>query len=241
MGSFKFIFAFAIALLLSSLTIHAECTNWDISGNWFARQASGYRFEMRLKQEGAKITGDIVPYSGGGRGVIESGSLEGSNLGLIVVWSSEDAATRSHNEAYLGTINASGIIEGNGIVFGSRSGKMRWSSDTKMKCLSNFTPVQKLGVKRTDPAQTPAPANENTQPWIRATPIPIGNKAVLTWDAGKDHPYAEVWVKVNGAAETFVVEQGKGGREVALPRGMTFTYILTDSGKTLATTTIRGN
>ena len=59
--------------------------------------------------------------------------------------------------------------------------------------------------------------------------------AVLTWDGGPDHPYAEVWVKVNGGDETKIVEQGKGGRQVIGELGKTYLYILTDDGKTLAT------
>ena len=58
---------------------------------------------------------------------------------------------------------------------------------------------------------------------------------VLTWDGGPDHPYAEVWVRVNDGDETFVVEQGKGGRQVQVERGRRYLYILTDAGNTLST------
>jgi hypothetical protein len=64
---------------------------------------------------------------------------------------------------------------------------------------------------------------------------------VLTWDAGLDHPYAEVWVKVNNGDEQFLVEQGKGLRQVPVERGKQYTYILTDAGKTLATVIVVGN
>lgn len=59
--------------------------------------------------------------------------------------------------------------------------------------------------------------------------------AVLTWDGGTDHPYAEVWVKVNDGDEAFVVEQGSGTRQVIVERGKLYLYILTDSGKSLST------
>jgi hypothetical protein len=58
---------------------------------------------------------------------------------------------------------------------------------------------------------------------------------VLTWDAGHDHPYAEVWYKVNNSDDIFLVELGKGSRQVPAERGRLYTYILTDAGKTLAT------
>ena len=63
---------------------------------------------------------------------------------------------------------------------------------------------------------------------------PAGS-VVLTWDGGPDHPYAEVWFKVNNSDAAFLVEQGKGGRQVTVERGKSYTYILTDAGKTLAT------
>lgn len=63
---------------------------------------------------------------------------------------------------------------------------------------------------------------------------------ILTWDAGPDHPYAEVWFKVNNAVDIFLVEQGKGSRQVMVERGKYYTYILTDAGKTLATVGVVG-
>ena len=66
----------------------------------------------------------------------------------------------------------------------------------------------------------------------------LSGSAVLTWDGGPDHPYAELWVKVNGADETFVVEQGKGSRQVTAELGKAYLYILTDAGKTLATVAV---
>jgi hypothetical protein len=71
--------------------------------------------------------------------------------------------------------------------------------------------------------------------------IPAGatqGACTITWDGGADHPYAEVWVKVDDGAETFVVEQGKGSRTVTVERGKRYLYMLTDSGQRLATTTV---
>lgn len=64
---------------------------------------------------------------------------------------------------------------------------------------------------------------------------------VLTWDGGPDHPYAEVWYKVNNGDDTFLVEQRKGSRQVPVERGKYYTYILTDDGVTLATINVVGN
>ncbi len=44
-------------------------------------------------------------------------------------------------------------------------------------------------------------------------------------------------VRLNGGGEARMVEQGKGVRQVTVEGGNTYTYILTDAGKTLATIT----
>ena len=75
-----------------------------------------------------------------------------------------------------------------------------------------------------------------TQVLFPAPTSPTG-LVVLTWDAGPDHPYAEVWFKVNGGDEVFVVERGKGSLQVPVERGRQYVYILTDAGTTLATVT----
>ncbi len=64
---------------------------------------------------------------------------------------------------------------------------------------------------------------------------------ILSWDAGPDHPYAEVWYKVNNGDDTFLIELGKGSRQMPVERGKYYTYILTDAGKTLATINVVGN
>jgi len=47
-----------------------------------------------------------------------------------------------------------------------------------------------------------------------------------------------VWVKVNDADETFIVEQGKGTRGVTVEPGKTYLFILEDAGQRLATVTV---
>jgi len=71
------------------------------------------------------------------------------------------------------------------------------------------------------------------------TPIGQSGQTTLIWDGGKDHPYAEVWVKVDDGEETFVVEQAKGTRQVIVEWGRTYLYILSDAGKRLATVTVK--
>jgi len=99
------------------------------------------------------------------------------------------------------------------------------------------------------PVPTPPPQAPSAQgvPGITASPhvvtVPAGQtqgKTTLTWDGGKDHPYAEVWVKEDDQDEKFVVEKGKGTRAMTVEPGKTYLYILTDSGQRLATVTVKG-
>ena len=82
-------------------------------------------------------------------------------------------------------------------------------------------------------------------PYILASPavVPLPGRqsqgmTTLIWDGGKGHPYAEVWVSVNGADPTQVVEQGKGTRQVPVERGKTYHYTLTDSGEELGSVNV---
>ncbi len=89
------------------------------------------------------------------------------------------------------------------------------------------------------PTSETAPAPTRKVPWIVAKPGQTPGTKTLTWDGGPDHPYAEVWVKVDDQDEKFVVEKGKGTREVTVEPGNTYLYILTDSGKQLATVSVQ--
>lgn len=67
--------------------------------------------------------------------------------------------------------------------------------------------------------------------------IPAGRTSgtvTLEWNGGKDHPYAEVWVRVNENDETFIVEQGRGIRNVKVEFGKSYEFKLSDSNVLLA-------
>ena len=67
--------------------------------------------------------------------------------------------------------------------------------------------------------------------------IPAGRSSgtvTLEWDGGKDHPYAEVWVRVDENDETFIVEQGRGIRNVKVEFGKSYEFKLSDSNVLLA-------
>jgi hypothetical protein len=83
-------------------------------------------------------------------------------------------------------------------------------------------------------------------PLIKANPqvvtIPAGQNegtTVLIWDAGNDHPRAEVWLEVNGHDKKLFTGSSKGRREIMVKPGKSYLYILTDSGQLLATVNVQ--
>lgn len=80
---------------------------------------------------------------------------------------------------------------------------------------------------------------------ITASPNPVvlaqgqtTGTTTLTWDGGPQHPYAEVWVKVDGNDETFIVESGKGKRDVPIELGKSYLFKLSDANELLASVTV---
>lgn len=109
------------------------------------------------------------------------------------------------------------------------------------------TPEQSTEVSQPvrPPVGEPVPPPNPAPPFITANPAVVVVAAdqtrgttILTWHGGANHPYAEVWVKVDGADETFIVEQGQGTRQQTVERGKTYVFILTDAGQRLATVTV---
>src|ERR1044071_6847157 len=86
-----------------------------------------------------------------------------------------------------------------------------------------------------------ASAQERATPYIYALSNPLvipldqtRGTVTLVWDGGKDHPYAEVWVRVDQNDETFIVEQGKGTRNAQVELGKSYEFKLSDSNVLLA-------
>jgi len=84
-------------------------------------------------------------------------------------------------------------------------------------------------------------AQERATPYIYALSNPVvispdqaSGNVTLVWDGGKNHPYAEVWVRVDQNDETFIVEQGKGTRNAKVELGKHYVFKLSDSNVLLA-------
>jgi len=72
-------------------------------------------------------------------------------------------------------------------------------------------------------------------------PYQLTTSIVLTWDAGPEHPNAELWVSYNGSRDRVLfVKQAKGAQQVAVQKGLVYTYVLLDGRNILGTTTVVG-
>ena len=153
---------------------------------------------------------------------------------------------------YTGKVLPSGRIDGETRDKNNSKICETWHSEGVLKCppppvkasvATEPTPPRPKPLKSTGkmPKSEPAPPMKVpgivVSPFIFPSPGSPTVFVVITWDAGPDHPYAEVWFKVNNGEGTFLVEQGKGGRQIAVERGKLYEYILTDAGKTLSTVT----
>ena len=253
----KICFLFAVAFMLSPSSVEAQCGQWDLSGNWNIVLVNGPSESLK------NLTQSLSDYQGtdpsapqvfriSGKAFIKSsynynpnnpnqsegkvfGTGQGDQVLIDIEWSSPYEATRTLHEAFKGTIALDGKLEGQATIQ-ALAGlvTLKWSSDRPMKCL--YKTVHRLGTKPT----TPTTPTAVIAPTITASqPIPVTGQVVLEWDGGKDHPYAELWVKVDDGDETFVVEQGKGTRQVTVEPGKTYLYILADAGERLATVTVK--
>jgi hypothetical protein len=90
-------------------------------------------------------------------------------------------------------------------------------------------------------ASAPAQRKLPPAPFIVADNNPVvippgetSGTVTLEWDGGKDHPYAEVWVRVDQNDETFIVEQGRGIRNATVELGKNYEFKLSDANVLLA-------
>lgn len=222
-----------LVLAVLAVAASAQCTQWDGSGEWNMEVTSGprkgYVARVSFRQAGKNISGTVVG-SGLGEAKVSNGSFDGDKFGVYLLWDGKDAQG-SNVEIFAGMIGTNGLIKGTATLFGDRSGKAEWSSSRAMKCSGR-------SIRGTGRAPT---AGSPSVPHVIAfnKPGQPAGTRTLSWDAGPGHPYAELWVKVGNEDEIFVVEQGKGTRQVTVEPGKEYLYILTDAGKRLATAAIK--
>lgn len=254
----------AAVVAIFSIPAAAQCANWDASGEWeFRQRGQSKPIKVILTQNGRALTGTaelpdgrIIRSSGWSFDEVATlhgtadGSVSGDRFSLHIFWQNGQTGV------YTARVLPSGKLEGKGHEKDSPSVLVSWDSVGRLKCPPPPPPqpvvpkvIKSSGKAKVKPppAQTRQPAPPPMKvPGIIAGPVIFPNAyafttfAAVQWDAGPDHPYAEVWLKVNNGDATFLVEQGKGGRQITVERGKVYEYILTDAGKTLATVTVVG-
>lgn len=240
-----FFFLVLLGILLST-SAAGQCGQRDASGTWSVLLGEFKReIVLDLKQSGSEISGTARPREVDLRfeEVTVKGTVTGDKISFII---DSKNSTRVNGvsllEEFKGDFGPDGKITGRADVF-TMAGtvKVDWISDRPMRCLYNT--VKKLGTK---PSTTEPTASSTKAPWITAVPnnimLPPGiatGQSTIAWDGGKDHPYAEVWVRVDNEDERKLLEQGRGTLPVVVVPGKTYVYILTDAGTTLATVTVR--
>jgi hypothetical protein len=230
---------FLLSCLVLPPAVAAQCGQWDVSGRWeisFGEGSSPLYLDLK---GGGEISGRAQTAVSNNFGFTNSENLKGKVSGDKIDFTIERISpTYTVREEFHGVIDGDGRITGKAFIAAFDGNlNVQWRSNRPMRCLAKA--VTKLGVKHTDPSAQGAP-------FIVAAPnniaLPFGQTTGITtivWDGGKDHPYAEVWMKVDNQDETKILEQGKGTLQQAIAVGRTYTYILTDAGTTLATVTVR--
>lgn len=255
----------AVVLALLPISAGAQCSKWNVSGKWsFWQQGQKRPIHINLEQKDKALSGNashIIPGSGNLFGSfgedltgVVKGLTEGDSIHIEISWGNGQTGV------YTAKFLPSGKLVGEGWEKKSPNVRVTWQSEGVFKCAPR--PPGRQGpfpAWDKNPPKTPPPSKPPTsQPTKPAPPPPLMKVPgiitsqviypypnvptgfiILTWDAGPDHPYAEVWFKIGGptAPATFLVEQGKGSRQIPVERYKYYSYTLTDAGKTLAEVT----
>lgn len=243
---------------------HAQCKQWDVGGTWHAIQSNGSRVEMILLMRETEVTGTARDLPGALK-IPVTGTMVGNKFNVTIYWHGGNVGVyRGTVDAGGGmkgtTFDRSDPGGARATWYSNRS---MTCADARAPVYPQATvppitsttatpprppPIKSSGKAK--PTPTPRPIrqsggdNAETQvsPTISANPIavtvPAGQsqgKTTLTWDAGTDHPEAQVWRKVGiDGEETLVDNSAKGTRVVAVEGGKNHQFILKDAGQQLA-------
>lgn len=238
----------ALGAVLLPISAAAQCSRtWDASGIWQIRQGRTL-ITLDLKQSGSALSGaatrDVRIGTKGLKGDV-TGDADGDAFSIVIDWSDGGYS------AYRAQVSASGKLEGE--VLGRNAVKTgeRWYAEQPLTC--GWTPGKNRGDLTGKPSATsPVKPGQGVgsrlaTPFLAATtpyfpPISrVVGQSILQWDAGPDHPNAELWVKYGGGRERVLfVKQPKGGQPVEVVRGQVYTYVLMDGRRVLASTVVVG-
>jgi hypothetical protein len=240
-------FFFAAVIVILPVSANAQCGEWTAAGEWRLMQGTrGFGFDpvdLKLVQKGSTISGTASRRAMGVQGPV-SGTLNGDSFSLEIAWS--DGRTGVYSSKVL----PSGKLQGE--MFYKNSGKMNdpWFSEGELACktLISNPSIRSSGngtrLSGNAPVQTGSsiikgPALAASQA-VFPTPYINTGFVVLTWDAGPDHPSADVWFKV-GRDRVLLMKQPKGGQQIVVQRGQMYEYVLMDGRTVLATAAFVAN
>jgi hypothetical protein len=252
---------FASLTAFSPSPARAQCEQWDISGDWEIVQSNGNRVAMILSVNGTKVTGTARDI----RDLPEipvTGTMVGNKFNVTVYWKRGNVGVYRGTVDAGGGMKGTTYDKANpGVHATWYSNRSMVCADADVSQpiappieSTNPTPPRPPPLKSTghmpaNPTPSRPPPLKSTghmpktqSPTISANPIavtvPDGESrgaTTLTWNAGPDHPDAQVLMKVGiDGEETLVAGRGKGTRRVSVERGKNYQFILTDSGQQLA-------
>lgn len=221
----------AAVLTLLPTSAQAQCKQWDVSGTWDLEQSNGYFVRLELSQKGTEVKGKasygtvtegtkvLGVLMVGGDTVTHTldvnGNIEGDDFYALI----------GRAGVYRAKVGSSGRLDGTTYDSSNPSSTANWFSGRAMKCAKAgpakpFKITSKITLPPSTPSPSPSPIKSSGKARV-ATPPPPPMKVpgivasqvifptqpigfvVLTWDGGPDHPYAEVWCKIDGGDEFF--------------------------------------
>ncbi len=239
-------FFFAGAITLLPVSADAQCSKtWDASGEWEIRQGRTL-VKLNIKQSGSALSGtaarDVRIGTKGLQGKV-TGDTGGNDFSIGIDWSDGGFSI------YRAIVSSTGKLEGEVFARGNVKTGEKWYGEQPLTCgwtpgksRGNLTSGKLSATANAQPGQATGslvrgPFVVASQSYFQPPYNPVGF-VVLQWDAGPDHPNAELWVKYNNSRERVLfVKQPKGGQQVQVQRGTVYTYVLMDGRNVLATTT----
>ncbi len=168
--TYTLVSALALAAALGTpemANAQAACAQWDLSQGWYAMQGE-YSVQFRLRQQRGQLEGrasysqrshetrwilfiPTTPFAAVIEGAV-SGTVEGSQFEVETAWGG----------LYVGTIDATGRIDGT--TYDKRNSRYsaRWFSDRRMNCLVRVAPPAAEPAAAAVPAPLPPLDNGNT-------------------------------------------------------------------------------
>jgi hypothetical protein len=246
------VFFFAAVMVLLPISAHGQCSKtWDASGEWEIRQGPVGRttvIRLDLKQSGQALSGTASRDGVRTKGKV-LGDADGDNFTLAIDgWDGGEYAI--YRAKVPRAAPASGRLEGETYIGSEKRNRDTWYSDQPLTC--GWSPGKSRGnlISPRLSANAPVQPGQATASLLKTPnmvasqaffPVPLNpvGYVVLTWDAGPDHPNAEVWVRYNNSRDrVLLIKQPKGGQQIQVQRGQMYGYVLMDGRSVLATANV---